>query len=79
MTSMTGHMSWWQPEAAGVVEKSLLEDYGALARWKGALGVRLLYHHGSQVEDHCYTNGDCTGRPLVGCRSQGFSSYSPGF
>jgi hypothetical protein len=37
-----GHLWWWQSEEAGVVEKRLLEEYGTVARWNGALGVRFL-------------------------------------
>ena len=34
-------MWWWQREEAGVVEKRLLEEYGAMVRWNGFLGVCL--------------------------------------
>ena len=37
--SGTGHLWWWQRQEATVVEKRILEDYGAVARWNGCLGV----------------------------------------
>ena len=40
--SVTGHMWWWQREGRGTVEKRLLEEYGTVARWNGALGVRFI-------------------------------------
>lgn len=36
-----GHLWWWQFEESGVVEKRILEEHGAVARWNGALGVHL--------------------------------------
>lgn len=33
-------MPLWEPKGAGVVGKSLLEEYGTIAHWNGALGVR---------------------------------------
>ena len=33
-------MWWWQREGANIVEKNLLEEYGTVVRWNGALGVR---------------------------------------
>ena len=36
----TGHLWWWQREEATVVEKNLLNEFGAVVRWNGALGVR---------------------------------------
>ena len=39
MVSVTGHAWWWQNEEAGIVEKRLLENSGAVARWNGSLGV----------------------------------------
>ena len=36
----TGHPWWWQREDAAVVEKSILEEYGTIARWNACLGVR---------------------------------------
>ena len=38
--SETGHLWWWQSEDGGMVEKRLLEEYGAVVRWSGTLGVR---------------------------------------
>lgn len=37
--SGTGHMWWWQREGVSIVEKRILEEYGTVARWNGALGV----------------------------------------
>src|ERR1700753_2175017 len=39
MVSATGHAWWWQNEEGGGVEKRLLEEFGAGARWNGSLGV----------------------------------------
>lgn len=36
-----GHLWWWQRKEASVVEKSILDEYGAVARCNGALGVYL--------------------------------------
>ena len=40
--SKIGHIWWWQREEARAVEKSLLEQYGTVARWNGLLGVCVL-------------------------------------
>ena len=40
MVSVIGHEWWWQREEAGVIEKRLLDEYGAVVRWNGSLGVR---------------------------------------
>ena len=47
-------MWWWKGKGAGVVEKSLLDEYGTLARWNGALGVSS-FHRG-QTEVLCFAN-----------------------
>ena len=47
-------MWWWQRAEATVVEKSLLEEYGNVARWNGALGVRSFLE--SRSWGHCYTD-----------------------
>lgn len=36
----TGHQWLWQCQDGTVVEKSLLEEYGGVARWNATLGVR---------------------------------------
>jgi cytochrome P450 len=38
-----GHLWWWRREEAGVVEKGILEEHGAIARWNGLLGVRFIF------------------------------------
>ena len=37
--SGAGHLWWWQHEEVHVVEKNILEEYGAVARWNGPFGV----------------------------------------
>ncbi|KAF9785284.1 cytochrome P450 [Thelephora terrestris] len=38
-----GHRWWWQSEEASVVEKRILEEYGAVARYNGSLGEHRLF------------------------------------
>jgi hypothetical protein len=47
-------MWWWERKGASVVERSLLEEYGSVVRWNGALGVRSFLW--SQALDHLYAN-----------------------
>ena len=51
---MTGHLWWWQREGSGTIEKMLLEGYGTVARWNGALGVCFILR--SWAVGFCYTN-----------------------
>lgn len=37
--SRTGHTWWWMSDEFTVVEKKLLEEYGAVSRWNGSLRV----------------------------------------
>lgn len=38
-----GHRLLWQSKEAGVIEKNLLEEYGTVVRWNGALGEERLW------------------------------------
>jgi hypothetical protein len=43
----TGHLWWWQQEEASAIEKGILEEHGAIARWNGLLGVS--FFHGCRA------------------------------
>ena len=43
MHSDIGHRWWWQFKEVGVVEKEILEEHGAIARWNGLLGVHFIF------------------------------------
>ena len=60
----TGHLWWWLLEESKVVEKSLLEEYGAIARWNGSLGVGFHYGAGLAVlSSHCLRRRSACGLP----------------
>ena len=40
--SGTGHRWWWQCEEIRLVEKKILKEHGAVARWNGIFGVRFI-------------------------------------
>ena len=76
MVSVIGHEWWWQREEAGVIEKRLLDKYGAVVRWNGSLGVRSF---STICRGEILTLTYQPGRTLVGRRPQGNSPHSSGF
>lgn len=71
----TGHQWWWQLKEALVFEEELLDEYGTIVRWNGALGVRFFLIsdavHSSHLRCHL-------GTTVVDRRPESYSPHSPG-